>query len=149
MKAKPILAFGADIAQLVADMAETMYAAKGVGLAATQVGIPLRLLIMDVSEDSSCLEVFANHSISQFSEEKRLAVEGCLSFPGVYESLVRPVRVKGSAFDIKGEPFSFDREGLAAQCLQHEGEHLDGKVMIDHVSRQKRRSIERFLAKRH
>lgn len=124
-----------------------MYAAKGVGLAATQVGIPLRLLVMDVSEDSSCLEIFVNHSITQFSDEKLPALEGCLSFPGVYETLVRPIRVLGTAFNAKGEPFSFDRSGLAAQCLQHEGEHLDGKVLIDHVGRQKRRSIERFLSK--
>lgn len=147
--ATPVADFGSTFQQLVDDMAETMYAAKGVGLAATQVGVAQRVFVMDASPDGTKLEVLVNHQILSSQEKKVLQpAEGCLSFPGVYEAIPRFGGVKGTALDREGVPFMFDYTGLAAQCVQHEGEHLDGKVMLDHLSRQRRRFVEREMAKR-
>jgi len=146
--ADPVSDFGPDFQKMVDDMAETMYAAKGAGLAATQVGIPLRVFVMDVTDDGSRLEVLVNHQVLTTSDKKILTKgEGCLSFPGIWEPIARFEWVKGTALDREGTPFAFDYQGLAAQCVQHEGEHLDGKVMLDHFSRQKRRFIEREMGK--
>lgn len=146
--ASPVTDFGPEFQQLVDDMAETMYANKGAGLAATQVGVPQRVFVMDATEDQSKLEVLVNHEVLSSSEEKVFSREGCLSFPGVWESIPRHEWVKGTALDREGTPFYFHYDALRAHCIQHEGEHLDGKVLIDHLSRQTRRFIEKTLRKR-
>jgi len=147
--ASPVSEFGADFQRIVDDMAETMYAHRGAGLAATQVGIPLRVFVMDTSSDQSKLEVLVNHEVLQTPEKLVLMRdEGCLSFPGIVESIPRYEWVTGKALDRNGNAFNFHYTGLASQCVQHEGEHLDGKLMIDHLSRHKRRFIEKVLRKR-
>lgn len=147
--ASPVLDFGGDLQRLIDDMAETMYSNNGVGLAATQVGVAQRVFVLDVSKDRTKLEVLVNHQILAKSDKTILMKdEGCLSFPGIWESISRHEWVKGTALDREGTPFSFHYEGLASQCVQHEGEHLDGKVLVDHLSRQKRRFIEKVLRKR-
>jgi len=148
--ADPVTDFGPVLQQLVSDMAETMYTNKGVGLAATQVGIPLRILVMDcASEDQdSRFFVLINHVVSSFSSDLLVRHEGCLSFPGVWEEVARPSWVEGYAVDASGTRFNFRYEGLEAQCVQHEGEHLEGKVLVDHLSRTKRRFVEKTLRNR-
>jgi peptide deformylase len=149
MVAAPVTDFGPDFQRIVDDMAETMYANRGAGLAATQVGIPLRVFVMDTTENQSKLEVLVNHEVAETSGKLVLMPdEGCLSFPGIIESIPRYEWVKAAAWTRHGEPFVERYEGLAAQCVQHEGEHLNGKVMIDHLSRTKRRFIEKVLRNR-
>ena len=141
--------FGHGLQQIVGNMAETMYAHKGAGLAATQVGIHQRIFVMDVSKDQTKLEIFINPQILSKSEERILMKdEGCLSFPGILESIHRHEWVKGTALDSEGTPFAFYYKDFGAQCIQHEIEHLDGKVLVDHFSRPKRRFIEKVLRKR-
>lgn len=147
--ASPVIDFGPEFQQLVDDMAETMYANRGAGLAATQVGIPLRVFVMDASEDQSKLEVLVNHQVTATPDSLALMKgEGCLSFPGVWERVSRYLWVKGNALSRDGTHFDFHYEGLAAQCVQHEGEHLDGKVLLDHLSRTTRRYVDKLLRSR-
>jgi peptide deformylase len=130
--------FDARLRQLAADMAETMYAAPGVGLAATQVDQHIRLIVIDVSEDKDQLLTFVNPEIVAASADRLLCEEGCLSVPGVYDEVERPARVRVKAQDADGKSFEIDCEGLLAVCIQHEMDHLQGTLFIDHLSRLKR-----------
>lgn len=134
------------IRQLVADMAETMYAAPGIGLAAVQVDVPLRVIVIDVSEDKSELRVFIDPDIIERSGEQ-VCEEGCLSVPGVYEKVTRAERVRVRARDLSGETFELAAEGLLAVCIQHEIDHLDGVVFVEHLSRLKQTRIRSRLKK--
>ncbi|NOY93259.1 MAG: peptide deformylase [Deltaproteobacteria bacterium] len=147
---KPIEDFGPEFQKLVDDMAETMYAAPGVGLAAPQLGESLRLFIIDIAteeEAASDLRVFANPEIFELEGEV-LYEEGCLSFPGIREDVVRAERVRVRAQDRHGERFELQADELLAIALQHENDHLDGKLMIDHLSLLKRRLVHRNLTRR-
>jgi peptide deformylase len=145
-RAKPIMVVDADIRKLAADMAETMYAAPGIGLAATQVDVHQRLLVLDISEDKSQLQVFINPEIISRSGECE-GEEGCLSVPGIYEMVKRSERVQVRALDLEGKRFEVDAEGLLAVCLQHEIDHLDGKVFVEYLSRLKLSRLKARLAK--
>jgi len=145
-RAKPVEAVDAGIRKLVADMAETMYAAPGIGLAATQVDVHKRLLVLDISEDKSHLQVFINPEIL-WREGECVGEEGCLSVPGIYESVKRSERVGVRALNLEGETFELAADGLLAICLQHEIDHLDGKVFVEYLSRLKLARIKAKLAK--
>ena len=136
-----------DIRQLVADMAETMYEAPGIGLAATQVNVHRRVVVIDVSEDQSALMALINPEILERSGEQ-VCEEGCLSVPGVYEKVARSERVRVRALNAKGEPFELEAEGLLAVCIQHEIDHLDGKVFVEYLSALKLSRIKGKLAKK-
>jgi peptide deformylase len=127
-------------------MAETMYEAPGIGLAATQVDVHKRVVVIDVSEDKSKLFAFINPEILDRSGEQ-VCEEGCLSVPGIYEKVTRSERVKVRALDPQGEPFTLEAEGLLAVCIQHEIDHLDGKVFVEHLSQLKQSRIKARLAK--
>ncbi len=144
-QAKPVIHFDADLQRLIADMFETMYAAPGVGLAATQVGIAQRLAVMDCSRDEKKREpiVMVNPQILEQTESEEME-EGCLSVPGVGETVKRFQRLRVRAQDGNGKIFELEAEGLLAQCVQHEVDHLDGKLYIDRLSSLKR---ERLLKK--
>lgn len=146
--AQPVTVFDAQLRTLVTDMAETMYAAPGVGLAATQVDQHLRLIVIDVSETKDQLRVFINPQILWASDETALCEEGCLSVPGVYDEVRRPARVRVRAQDQFGETFELDCEGLLAVCVQHEMDHLTGKVFVDYLSALKQERIRTRLKKR-
>lgn len=139
--------FDDELRQLVADMAETMYEAPGIGLAATQVNVHKRIVIIDVSEDKSDLRVFVNPEIIEKSGEQSCE-EGCLSVPGVYETVTRAERVRARAMNERGEPFEVEADGLLAVCIQHELDHLDGKVFIEYLSQLKLGRIKTRLAKK-
>ncbi len=145
----PVTDFGAELQQLIDDMAETMYAAPGVGLAATQIGEAKQLFIIDVSsgEGPSDLRVFINPEFAG-KEGKIDWEEGCLSFPGVHTEVTRSERVKVRAQDRHGTWFEIEADGLMAIALQHEYDHLQGKLMIDHLSPLKRRIVHRQMQKR-
>jgi peptide deformylase len=134
------------IRKLIADMAETMYEAPGIGLAATQVDVHKRVVVIDVSEDKSKLMAFINPEILERSGEQACE-EGCLSVPGIYEKVTRSERVKVRALDPQGERFTLEAEGLLAVCIQHEIDHLDGKVFVEHLSKLKQSRIKAKLAK--
>ena len=134
------------IRKLVADMAETMYEAPGIGLAATQVDVHKRVIVIDVSEDKSKLLAFINPEILA-REGEQVCEEGCLSVPGVYEKVVRSERVEVRALDLQGATFTLEADGLLAVCIQHEVDHLDGKVFVEHLSRLKQGRIKARLAK--
>ncbi len=147
---KPVTDFGPDLQKLVDDVAETMYAAPGVGLAATQIGEAKRLFIIDVAtgdDEPSDLRVFVNPEIVERNGEVRWE-EGCLSFPGVHEEIDRAERVKVRAQDRDGKPFELEADGLLAIAIQHENDHLDGKLMVDHLGLIKRRLVHRQMVKR-
>ena len=146
--AKPVKAVDERIRQLVADMAETMYAAPGIGLAATQVDVHERILVIDVSETRDQLEVFINPEILDASDERRVHEEGCLSVPGIYDEVERPDRVRVRAMGLDGQSFTVDAEGLRATCLQHEIDHLNGRVFVQYLSRLKQSRIRTKLTKR-
>jgi peptide deformylase len=145
--AQPVSEFGERLATLVADMAETMYDAPGVGLAATQIDVHERVVVIDVSETHDQLLVFVNPEITWASEEKQVYDEGCLSVPGIYDGVERPARVKVRAQDAKGEFFEMECEGLLAVCIQHEMDHLMGKVFVEYLSPLKRNRIKAKLQK--
>lgn len=149
-RAQPVEAFDADLAQIVADMTETMAAEDGVGLAATQVGIDLRLLLIDPyafeGDDGRGKPPFvvANPEVVWESDEKLMGEEGCLSFPGVFIQVSRPEKVRIRAQDASGAFYELEGEGLGARAILHEIDHLDGVVMVDHVSQlQKRRALKK------
>jgi peptide deformylase len=144
--AAPVRTFDATIKTLVRDMAQTMYAAPGIGLAATQVNVPLRIALADISEDQSDLKVFVNPEIIERHGEKE-GEEGCLSVPGIYEKVKRGEWVRVRAQDTEGNPFELEAEGLLAVCIQHEIDHLNGKVFVEHLSRLKQSRIKAKLAK--
>lgn len=133
--------------QLVADMAETMYAAEGIGLAATQVNIHKQIVVMDISEDRSGLRVFINPEITRM-EGLSVNQEGCLSVPGIYENVERADSVTVTALDENGSRFTLNASGLLATCIQHELDHLQGKVFVEHLSELKVNRIRAKLKKR-
>jgi peptide deformylase len=145
--AKPVTEFGERIQTLVADMADTMYDAPGVGLAATQVDVHERVVVIDVSETHDQLKVFINPEILWTSEEKQVYDEGCLSVPGIYDGVERPARVKVRALDQNGAAFELEADGLLAVCIQHEMDHLMGKVFVEYLSPLKRNRIKAKLLK--
>jgi peptide deformylase len=145
--AKPVTEFGERIHQLVADMAETMYDAPGVGLAASQVDVHEQLVVIDITETKDELRVFINPQIVWASAEKTVYDEGCLSVPGVYDGVERPAQVKVSALDADGKPFELTADGLLAVCIQHEMDHLQGKVFVDYLSPLKRNRIKAKMLK--
>jgi peptide deformylase len=132
--AKPVASVDARIQKLVNDMAETMYDAPGVGLAATQVDVHERVIVIDISEQSNDLVVLINPEIVWASENLQTYEEGCLSVPGVYDEVERAAEIKVKALNAMGEPFEFDAEGLLAVCVQHEMDHLNGKVFVEKLS---------------
>ncbi len=135
--ASPVAAVTPDVVRLVRDMAETMYAAPGIGLAATQVDVHKRIVVMDLSETKDDLRVFINPEIIA-SDGAVETEEGCLSVPGYYDDVTRAARVRVRALNERGEQFVLDAEGLLAVCIQHELDHLVGKVFVDHLSPLKR-----------
>ncbi|MFB1030081.1 peptide deformylase [Thauera phenylacetica] len=145
--AAPVARVDDQIRKLVADMAETMYEAPGIGLAATQVDVHKRIVVIDVSEDKSGLMALINPEILERSGEQ-VCEEGCLSVPGIYEKVSRAERVKVRALNEKGESFEFEADGLLAVCVQHEIDHLDGKVFVEYLSQLKLGRIKSKLAKK-
>jgi peptide deformylase len=146
---KPIVKISDEIRTLVADMFETMYEAPGIGLAAIQVGVPARVIVMDLSKREAEAEprVFINPEITSSSEEKSVYEEGCLSIPDVHEDVERPARVKIRYLDLEGKPHEEDAEGLFSTCIQHEIDHLNGVLFIDHISKLKRERITKKFTK--
>lgn len=134
------------IASLVDDMLETMYAAPGIGLAATQVNVHQRVVVIDVSEENNTPLTFINPTILA-SEGVGEMQEGCLSIPGVYETVKRPSHVRIEAIDRDGNPFETDADGLLAVCIQHEIDHLNGKLFVDYLSTLKRNRIRKRMEK--
>jgi peptide deformylase len=145
-KAEPVTRFDAALQQLAADMLETMYAAPGVGLAATQVNVHQRLLVADVSDAHDDPRVFVNPEILTL-EGVAVREEGCLSVPGVFEEVERAARIRIKAQDVHGKAFEVDAEGLLAVCIQHEMDHLAGKLFVDYLSELKRQRIRKRLEK--
>lgn len=145
--AKPVEHFDDELAKLVANMAETMYDAAGIGLAATQVNVHKQVIVMDLSEDHSDLKVFINPVIQKASDQKVPHQEGCLSVPGVFDEVSRPDLIHVRAQDLTGQAFELEAQGLLAVCLQHEMDHLNGKVFVDYLSRLKQGRIKTKLQK--
>ena len=146
-KAKPVSVVDDAIRQLVKDMFETMYEAPGIGLAATQVNHHIRLVVIDITEDKSQPLVFINPEITPLTEDKAPYEEGCLSVPTVYDVVERPTRIKVNALNEQGEAFEMEVDGLLAVCLQHELDHLEGKLFVDYLSTLKRQRIKTKLQK--
>ena len=147
--AEPVTEVTDELRALIDDMFETMYDAPGIGLAATQVNVHQRLLVIDVSEDHSEPLVFINPEVEVLDQELGEYDEGCLSVPGFYETVNRPRRVRVTAMDRDGQSFTRELEGLLAICLQHEIDHLDGKLFVDYISPLKRQRIRKKLEKTH
>ena len=145
-RAKPVALVDARIRRLIEDMFETMYAAPGVGLAATQVDVHERVLVLDVSQDRNQPLVFVNPEIVG-REGVAEGEEGCLSVPGIFDLVDRSARIKVRALDREGKPFELDAEGLLAVCIQHEMDHLEGKLFVDYLSELKRSRIRKKLEK--
>ncbi len=145
--AKPVTEFDERLQKLVADMAETMYDAPGVGLAATQVDVHEQVIVIDTTETHDGLIVFINPEITWSSPEKQVYDEGCLSVPGIYDGVERPARVKVKAVDQYNKPFEMECDGLLAVCIQHEMDHLMGKVFVEYLSPLKRNRIKTKLMK--
>lgn len=145
-RAQPVAQVDDAVRRLVDDMFETMYAAPGIGLAATQVNRPWRVLVLDVSEDRSGARCFINPEILAREGDEEME-EGCLSVPGVYDRVRRAERVRVRALDRDGRLFELDAEGLLAVCIQHEIDHLDGKLFVDYLSSLKRQRIRKKLEK--
>ena len=145
--AKKVSVFDADLKRLVADMAETMYDAPGVGLAASQVDVHEQIIVIDTSDLHTDLRVFINPELTWTSEEKIVYDEGCLSVPGIYDGVERPARVRVRAFDAEGTAFELDADGLMAVCIQHEMDHLKGKVFVEYLSPLKRNRIKARMLK--
>ena len=135
------------ILQLIKDMGETMYAAPGVGLAATQVDVHLRIIVIDSSDTRDRLHVFINPELLE-SSGKADCEEGCLSVPGIYEKVTRAQNIRVRALDASGDSFEMSAEGMLAVCIQHEMDHLEGKIFVDKLSRMKRQRILGKIRKR-
>jgi len=147
--AKPVKEVTDATRRLIDDMFETMYEAPGIGLAATQVNVHERILVIDVSEERNQPLVFINPEVTVVDSELGEYDEGCLSVPGFYETVCRPSKVQVTALDRSGERFTRELDGLLAICLQHEIDHLDGKLFVDYLSPLKRQRIRRKLEKQH
>jgi peptide deformylase len=146
--ARPVAVVDERIRTLAADLLETMYAESGVGLAATQVDVHERVIVMDTSDARDRPLVLVNPEIVWASDERAVAEEGCLSVPQVYDKVERYARVKVRALDRDGQPFELDAEGLSAVCVQHEMDHLRGKVFVEYLSLLKRDRIRTKMLKR-
>ncbi len=144
--ATPVATVDNRIRALIDDMLETMYAASGIGLAATQVGVDERVAVIDVSPDHDTPRVFINPEIVE-REGQQESEEGCLSIPGVHDRVPRAAWVRVRALDRHGEPFEFEADDLLAVCIQHEIDHLDGRLFIDYLSLLKRRRLDKKLTK--
>lgn len=145
--AKQVAAVDDRIRQLVRNMADTMYAAAGIGLAATQIDVHERVVTIDVSEGGKALQVFINPEIIWSAPEFKTHEEGCLSIPGIYDEVRRPAEVKVGALDADGKPFEIHADGLLAVCIQHEIDHLNGKVFVQYLSHLKQSRIRTRLKK--
>ena len=143
----PVTAFDERLKKLVADMAETMYDAPGIGLAATQVDVHEQVIVIDVSETRDQLQVLINPEIIWASDDRQVYEEGCLSVPGIYDGVERPSRVRVRSLNVEGNPYEFDADGLLAVCVQHEMDHLKGKVFVEYLSPLKRNRIKTKLQK--
>ena len=146
-KAAVVTEFDDKLKQLAADMAETMYKAPGVGLAATQVDRHIRLIVIDITEEKNDLKVLVNPELVESSEETKPWEEGCLSLPGIYDKVTRPANVKVKAQDLEGNFFELECDGLLAVCVQHEMDHLEGTVFVDHLSMLKKQRIRHKIRK--
>jgi|SRR5690606_36018012 peptide deformylase len=146
--AKPVAEVDDRIRRLIDDMFETMYDAPGVGLAASQVNVHERVVVIDVTEDKSQPLVFINPEITVLDDSLQEYDEGCLSVPGFFETVTRPQRIRVTALDRNGESFTMEPEGLLAVCIQHELDHLNGKLFVDYVSPIKRSRIRKKLEKK-
>ena len=144
--AKPVTEFDSELSELVDNMSYTMYHEKGIGLAAIQVGIPKRVIVMDLSSDQQALQVFINPEIHS-REQSQTIEEGCLSVPGFFEEVERAATVEVTAYDVSGNRFSKPVSGLEAACIQHEIDHLDGKLFVDYLSKLKQSRIRQKLVK--
>jgi len=145
--AKPVAQVDDRVRQLVDDMLETMYDAKGVGLAATQVNVHERVVVVDVSEERNRPLVLVNPKITWASDDRQLNDEGCLSVPGIYDGVERSLAIKVDALDEHGEQRTIEAEGLLAVCIQHEMDHLEGKVFVEYLSPLKRNRIKTKMLK--
>jgi peptide deformylase len=145
--ATPVTEFDDALRTLIADMADTMYDAPGVGLAASQVDVHKQLVVIDITDAKDHLQVFINPEITWASEERQVYDEGCLSVPGVYDGVERPARIKVKAQDATGKPFELEADGLLAVCIQHEMDHLMGKVFVEYLSPLKRNRIKAKMVK--
>ncbi|MGD0191119.1 MAG: peptide deformylase [Rhizomicrobium sp.] len=147
---EPVKSVDSAVTQLAEDMLESMYAANGVGLAAVQIGVPRRVLVMDLSKKGGEKEpkIYINPKILWTSEETAICEEGCLSVPDIWEEVERPAQIRAQYFDLDGKTVSLEAEGLLATCLQHEMDHLEGVLFVDHISRLKRAMAMKKLAKR-
>ncbi len=145
--AKPVEEVTDEIRQLAADMFETMYAAPGIGLAATQVDQHIQLIVMDLSENKDQPMVFINPKVIPQTEETLPYEEGCLSVPQIYDKVERPSRVKINAIDLDGQSFELEADGLLAVCIQHELDHLNGKLFVDYLSPLKRQRAREKVEK--
>nr|WP_294839660.1 peptide deformylase [uncultured Methylotenera sp.] len=146
--AKPVKEVNAAVRHLIDDMAETMYAAPGIGLAATQVNQHIQLLLVDTSETKDQLQVFINPKILERDGEQ-VYEEGCLSVPGIYESVTRAEKILVEALDKDGQRFTLEAHGLLSVCIQHEMDHLQGKVFVEYLSPLKRNRIKNKMLKQH
>ena len=144
--AKPVTEFDDELRQLASDMAETMYAAPGIGLAAVQVNIPKRVVVMDLSEEKNALTVFVNPEISELDGITYME-EGCLSVPGYYALVKRAKTAMIKAQDLDGNDFEMEADELLAICIQHEIDHLDGKVFVDYLSRLRQDRVKKKMKK--
>lgn len=147
--AKPVVEVTDAHRVLIKDMLETMYDAPGIGLAATQVNVHERILVIDISEDKSAPRVFINPVVDILDPELGEYDEGCLSVPGFYDTVTRPQRIRVTAMNEHGETFEEELTGLMAICLQHEIDHLEGKLFVDYLSPLKRNRIRKKLEKQH
>ena len=148
-EAKPVAEVDERIRTLVDNMLETMYDAPGIGLAATQVDVHEQVIVIDVSEDHSAPKVYINPEITVLDQDLDSYDEGCLSVPGFYETVERPAHIRVSALDRDGNRFEEEPEGLLAICIQHEMDHLKGKLFVDYLSPLKRNRIRSKLEKQH
>ena len=146
LRAAPVATVDAGVRELIDDMAETMYQAPGIGLAAIQVGVAKRVVVIDISQARNELKAFVNPEIVA-REGDAVMDEGCLSVPGVYEPVARAQKIRVRALDRDGQPFELEADGLLAVCIQHEIDHLDGKVFVDYLSRLKQQRIRKKLEK--
>ena len=144
--AAPVTVFDASLKKLATDLAETMYAAPGVGLAASQVDVHKQVIVVDVSERRDSLVTLVNPAIIEHSGESDIE-EGCLSVPGIYDTVPRAERVKVRAWDANGKSFILEAQGLLAVCIQHEMDHLKGKVFVEYLSQLKQTRVRARLAK--
>jgi peptide deformylase len=144
--AKPVETVDDDVRRLVDDMAETMYAAPGIGLAAIQINMARRVVVIDVSETRNELQVFINPQILE-RDGTQVFEEGCLSVPGIFDEVERARHIRVRALDRSGQAFEIEADGLLATCIQHEIDHLDGKVFVDYLSRLKQSRIRKKLEK--